>query len=251
MERIKMDDFSKNHDGLFNSKFSEEERRQICEEMEKEHLEMVRAFVQEQHMLRKKYEPRYQWIDYGYRCRYFDDSKYEKAKNNGLKFVENFETLFWAQRKGIYISGPTGTGKSHLAAMIANEMADRDYIVYMARINDAIDQFNDLSDKTLASMIKNRSFDLIILDDLGSSRTTDYQVERLFNLIDSIYIAKIPLIVTTNLPIVALTKEQNMGLKRVYDRILEMSAYFPPMTGDSKRIEEAKRLMGITKSLFD
>lgn len=251
MERIKMDDFSKNHDGLFNSKFSEEERRQICEEMEKEHLEMVRAFVQEQHMLKKKYDPKYQWIDFGYRCKFFKDSKYDSITKKGQIFIDRFNDFFRPQHKGIYISGTVGTGKSFLASMIANEMADQGYIIYMARINDAIDKFNDLNDKSISNMIKNRAFNLIILDDLGSSRTTDYQVERLYNLIDTIYTAQIPLIITTNLPIGALAKEQNIGLKRIYDRILEMCSYFPPMTGDSKRIEEAKRLMGITKSLFD
>lgn len=216
-----------------------------------EHFERIQTFYASYLLEKKKNDPRYSWIAYGYRCRFFRDSKFDKITRNGIKFIDNFNSFFQAKSKGIYISGPVGTGKSYLAAMIANEMADRSYNVYMARINDAIEQFNDFNDRTFANMVNNRAFNLIILDDFGSSRETDYQLERLFNLIDSIYTAQIPLIVTTNIPISDLMKETDIKKKRVYDRIVQMCAYFPPITGDSKRIEEAKRAMGITKSMFD
>lgn len=230
---------------------SEEEKDKILEEHFREHEERLRMHWAAHLLEKKKADPRYQFIDYGYRCRYFKDSKDESITKKGMVFVNRFDDFFRPQHKGIYISGSVGTGKSYLASMIANEMADKGYSIYMARINDAIDAFNDLNNKDLANRIKARYFSLIILDDLGSSRTTDYQVERLYNLIDTIYNSEIPLIVTTNIPIGVLAKEQNLGLKRVYDRIIEMCGYFPPMTGDSKRIEEARRLMGVTKSLFD
>lgn len=228
-----------------------EERQRCVKDLEEEHRMMVKRFYEEHLRLKKKYDPKYQWIDYGFRGRFFSSSKYDKITKNGIKFIENFDSYFRPQCKGLYIMGTTGTGKTYLASMIANEMADRGYSVYMARINDAIDQFNDLNDKTVSNMIKARAFNLIILDDFGSSRNTEYQVERLFNLIDTIGIAEIPLIVTTNLPIKTLRDETDIKLKRIYDRIFERCAYFPPMTGDSKRVEEARRMMGITKSLFD
>ncbi len=236
---------------LRDCELTEEEKKRLLDEREREHRAMIRAFYLEQLELKKKQDPRYAWISFGYRCKYFKDSTDDSITKKGRIFIDNFDSFFRPQHKGIYISGTVGTGKSFLASMIANEMADKGYIVYMARINDAIEQFNNYNDRELSNMINSRSFGLIILDDLGSSRTTDYQCERLYNLIDSIYTSQTPLIVTTNLPIDALRKEQNISLKRVYDRILEMCGYFPPMTGDSKRIEEAKKLMGITKSLFD
>lgn len=218
---------------------------------EEEHLKMIHDFYAQYLRDKKKTDPRYQWIAYGYRCRYFKDSKFDKITRNGIKFIDNFNSFFQSQSKGIYISGPVGTGKSYLAAMIANEMADRGYIVYMNRINDAIEEFNDFNNRTFANMVNNRAFNLVILDDFGSSRESDYQLERLFNLIDSIYTAQIPLIVTTNIPISEIMAEMDIKKKRIYDRITQMCAYFPPITGDSKRIEEAKRAMGITKSMFD
>ena len=96
----------------------------------------------------------------------------------------------------------------------------------MNRISDAIEQFNDLKDKTMADRVNNRGFDLIILDDFGASRETDYQIERLLNLVDAIKIAQIPLIVTTNLSNGELVNETNIKLKRVYDRIVRsLSSY--------------------------
>lgn len=228
-----------------------EERKQIVEELEEEHRLMVKEHYKEHLRLKKKYDPKYRFIDYGFRGRFLSSSKYDKITKNALVFINRFEDFFRPQCKGLFISGNTGTGKSYLASMIANEMADRGYSVYMARNNDAIDQFNDLNDLTLANMIKVRAFNLIILDDFGSSRNTEYQVERLFNLIDTIGNAEIPLIVTTNLTANSLKNEKDIKLKRIYERILERCSYFPPMIGDSKRIEEARRIMGVTMNLFE
>lgn len=197
---------------------SEEEKDKILEEHFREHEERLKMHWAAHLLEKKKADPRYQFIDYGYRCRYFKNSKDESITKKGMVFVNRFDDFFRPQHKGIYISGSVGTGKSYLASMIANEMADKGYSIYMGRINDAIDAFNDFNDKDLSNKIKAHYFNLIILDDLGSSRTTDYQVERLYNLIDTIYNSEIPLIVTTNIPIGVLAKEQNLGLKRVYDR---------------------------------
>ncbi len=228
-----------------------EERERYCRELEEEHHAKVKEFLKEQLRLKKKYDTKYQWIDYGFRCRFLSSSKYDKPIRNALTFINRFDDFFRPQCKGLFISGDTGTGKTYLASMIANEMADRGYSVYMARNNDAIDQFNDLNDRTLANMIKAHAFNLIILDDFGSSRNTEYQVERLFNLIDTIGNAEIPLIITTNLSVNSLKSEKDIKLKRIYDRILERCSYFPPMIGDSKRIEEARRIMGVTMNLFE
>lgn len=228
---------------------TDEEREELEKEpsLEEEHQKMIAEFLKQNKRLEKV-----RWIDSGYRGVYFKDSRSEAIAKNGQKFIDTFETFFKPNNVGIYISGPVGTGKTFLAMMIANEMAELGYKIYMSRISNAIEDFNDIYDTTIAEKIKNREFDLIILDDFGASRETDYQIERLWNLIDAIKVSQTPLIVTTNLAYRELSSpETNLKLKRIYDRILEMCAFFPPIKGTSKRIQSAQELNRESMKMFD
>ena len=63
---------------------------------------------------------------------------------------------------------------------------------------------------------------LLVIDDLGAERGTEYAVENVFNVIDRRYRSGKHLIITTNLHISMLTNEQSLDKKRIYDRILEL-----------------------------
>ena len=53
-------------------------------------------------------------------------------------------------------------------------------------------------------------YDLLIIDDLGAERGTEYAVENVFNVIDRRYRSGKPLIITTNLHLSMLTNEQSL-----------------------------------------
>lgn len=228
------------------SESDELDRKGILLEAERILQEKLRKFEKEIRIKRKL-----QYIQMGYRNNLFAD--HESTTNpvvmrNAKKFIEFFETNF--KSSGIYISGDYGTGKTFLASMIANEMAlNHKYIVFMEHINNAITEFNNEKEYILKSLIEERKFDLMILDDFGAQRMSDYQIEQLLNLIDAIYLAKISLIVTTNIPRENLLKEPNERLRRVYDRIIEMTQPFPAMKGVSKRLSIAKKRA--SQSIFD
>lgn len=80
---------------------------------------------------------------------------------------------------------------------------------------------------------------LLIIDDLGAERGTEYAVENVFNVIDRRYRSGKPLIITTNLHISMLTNEQSLDKKRIYDRILELCIPIG-VNGASKRTATAK-----------
>ena len=79
---------------------------------------------------------------------------------------------------------------------------------------------------------------LLVIDDLGSERNTDYKMEQVFEVIDSRYGAKRPMVITTNLSLKQMHFEEDIRRKRIYERIYEVC--FPvQFTGSSWRFEKA------------
>ena len=84
------------------------------------------------------------------------------------------------------------------------------------------------------------SAQLVIFDDLGAERGTDYTLEKVYNIVDSRYRKRLPMILTTNLTIEQMKDEQDIRYSRIYDRIFE-SCYPMQFTGPSWRKKEASR----------
>lgn len=63
---------------------------------------------------------------------------------------------------------------------------------------------------------------LLIIDDFGMERGTEYALEQIYNIVDSRYRSRKPLIVTTNLTLEELKNPQSTAYARIYDRLLEM-----------------------------
>ena len=111
--------------------------------------------------------------------------------------------------------GPVGTGKTYTAACIANELLAQGVSVVMTSLVKLIE--NGISD--LCSRLS--AIDLLILDDLGAERSTDYALEQVYNIVDSRYRAGLPVIYTTNLTLEELKNPADMRYARIYDRVLE------------------------------
>ena len=91
----------------------------------------------------------------------------------------------------------------------------------LKELDDTI--LNDLfaiEDKTEYIRLLNR-YELLIIDDLGVERSSEYVLENIFSVIDWRYRSGKPLIITTNIPLVQLKQETKIEKKRIYDRILE------------------------------
>lgn len=146
-----------------------------------------------------------------------DDSRYTQIARN---YADHFRDLA-KMSKGLLLYGNVGTGKSHLAACIANKLIDQGYKVLMTNFATIINQLQASFDGRKEYIDSLNRYALLILDDLGAERNTEYMQEQVFNIIDSRYLSGLPMIVTTNLTSSELKKPDNIGSGRIYDRILE------------------------------
>lgn len=167
-----------------------------------------------------------------------DDGKNAKISNAMKNYVKNF-TDFKKDGKGLLLYGTVGTGKTYFAACIANALIDEGYSVLMtnfARLTNSIQGTFDGKNEFIDSL---QRYTLLIIDDLGAERKSEYMQETVFNIIDARYRSGLPFIITTNLTAEEIKKPQEVGYSRIYDRILERC--FPvAVTGESRRRQEVK-----------
>ncbi|HGD4463849.1 TPA: ATP-binding protein [Streptococcus agalactiae] len=163
------------------------------------------------------------------------DSEHEKVAKN---YVEKFDEIY-ENNIGLILTGNVGCGKTYLASAIANALLEKEISVKMTNFSVI------LNDMTNFEIDKSKYIDnlnhkkLLIIDDFGMERDTDFAAEHIFNIIDSRYRSGKPLIITTNLNISALTNPETIKDKRIYSRILEICSPII-FTGENRRIEKMK-----------
>lgn len=178
-----------------------------------------------------------------------DDNANPKISQMAKRYVENFET-FKQQGKGLLLHGPTGTGKTFITACIANALIDKGYKVLMTSFSRVENTVFGLSDKQKYYDNLNR-YDLLILDDFGVERSSEYKQEIVYNVIDGRTKAGLPLIVTSNITAQELKNPKSTNEQRVFSRLLKM-CHPITVTGKDRRVTESvtgyaemKKLLGV------
>ena len=92
-------------------------------------------------------------------------------------------------------------------------------------------------------------YPLLIIDDFGMERGTEYALEQIYNIVDSRYRSRKPLIVTTNLTLDEIRHPQDTAHARIYDRLLEMCVPISCI-GVSLRRETAQEKLERLKALI-
>lgn len=152
------------------------------------------------------------------------------AKNYVEKFPKALE-----QGKGLVFCGTVGTGKTFAAACIANALLDRGYACMVTNFETISNVLQSCYEERYRFIEELNTFDLLVIDDLGAERNTEYMQKGVVNtIIDNRYRSMKPIIITTN-----LTKEQFCNPKevdsaRIYSRLKEICFFVENNTADRR-----------------
>ena len=164
-------------------------------------------------------------------------------------YVEHWDTML-AENIGYLLWGSVGTGKSYFAGCIANALMEKEIAVRMTNfaliLNDLTASFEGRNEY-ISQLCR---APLLIIDDFGMERGTEYGLEQVYNVVDSRYRSRKPLIVTTNIPLQDLQHPQDTAHARIYDRLLEMCAPIR-FSGENFRKATAQEKLARLKNLMD
>ena len=142
-------------------------------------------------------------------------------------------------RDWLVFTGTFGCGKTHLAAAAANYRVKHGHPALFVVVPDLLDHlratFNPQSTVTFSQQFEEvRRAPLLILDDLGTESATPWAREKLYQIFDYRYNARLPTVITTATPIEELDP-------RLATRMLDVSRctifaiLVPPYRGGPQR----------------
>jgi len=151
---------------------------------------------------------------------------------------------------GLLLWGNVGTGKTFFAACIANYLINLGVPVLMTnfiKLTNALTGFDEDKNAYIRSL---NNYKLLIIDDLGAERQSDYMLEQVYNIIDSRYKNQQPIIITTNLSLSEIKNPSDIKYSRIYSRILEMCVPIK-FDGADRRKEAFTSKLEKAKKLFE
>lgn len=128
-----------------------------------------------------------------------DDGRDANASSVARSLVANFDAAH-AHGQGLILSGEPGSGKTFIAACVANALLSEGrrvrFTSLMVLHSLMTSGYGDNRADVLHDLTR---CDLVVLDDYGAERQTPAVIETGCQVIDAMYSAKVPMVVTTNL----------------------------------------------------
>ena len=165
------------------------------------------------------------------------------------RYVEKWDEVK-ASNIGYYLWGDTDSGKSYLAACIANGLIEKEISVRMTNFTTILNDLGASFEGRNEYIERLCRFPLLIIDDLGTERGTEYALEHVYNVIDSRYRSGKPLMLTANISPDVLNNPPDIAHARIYSRILEMCVPIHVM-GIQNRKQTAQRKMETLKNMMN
>lgn len=171
-------------------------------------------------------------------------------------FIASVKTLP-SLTDSLYLTGARGVGKTHLAAAVVRERV-LDWQPYISRehpwtvpsirwiatpdlLLDIRDSFRDGSDKSERDIIEEYTdCKLLVLDDLGAEKTTEWSLQTLYTIIDRRYRDEQQTIVTSNLTLNQLGDKLD---DRISSRLAELCTVIE-LKGQDRRVKKRPSALG-------
>lgn len=156
-----------------------------------------------------------------------EDKLQETIKGNFYK--DDDEPMF---KKGLFLFGKTGRGKTHTLYAIRNGLRGNDCSdinVWQSILFEMKESFGNNNLKDTMGLILENQF--IFLDDVGVEKDSEWSHEMFHMIINTIYTKNKILFITTNL---SLQEFQERYGDRIIDRLTEMCDFYE-MTGINQR----------------
>lgn len=168
-----------------------------------------------------------------------DDGRSPRQSSVCKRFADTFDV---GDPNGLVLWGGVGTGKSFMSSCIANEVISLGHSAYQTDISSVANLMeSSLSDRN-GNLDRILSYDLLLIEDLGAHRSTDYMMEYVYSIIDGRYKTGKPMVITTNFTLQEMSHASPTNLWcRIFDRILER-CYPVEFDAQDRRKENANKM---------
>ena len=183
----------------------------VCECQDKAEKEQARAEAK-QKQIQSRLDDCFGWVKH--------NAADDEPNSRLASFCNDYAKNFTHQSKWLTFFGKCGTGKSYRAAQICTKLIERGFKAKFTSLSQ-IERSLWSGDKA-EIYNKLNSYDLLVLDDFGAERNTEYIKEIRFTIIDMRYTSDKPILITTNVTGVDKT---DISDQRTYGRIREKSRY--------------------------
>ncbi len=150
------------------------------------------------------------------------------AHDWAMELVSNYQNKNRINQ-GMYLSGNTGSGKTLLACSILNELifrynTDCKYVKvnkdFLNVLKGSYNKDSELYGQELIIEMEIANVEVLVIDDFGVQKDTEWANSKLYDLIDHRYETEKLTLLTSNLP---LPEMKDIGEGRIYSRLLEMT----------------------------
>ncbi|MBE7412500.1 MAG: ATP-binding protein [Leptospiraceae bacterium] len=151
--------------------------------------------------------------------------------NSLILHLNDFE--YWEknnqEKKGMYLWGGTGSGKTLLACVILNELIFRygvecRYVKinmdFLDALKDTYQRDSEFHGKERSILLDFTQVEVLVLDDFGVQKDTEWALSKLYDLIDARYEEEKLTLLTSNS---SISDWKEKGFGRIYSRLYEMT----------------------------
>ena len=167
----------------------------------------------------------------------YQHTSWDHVPENIQKYVQEIQKT----KRGIYIHGEVGTGKTHIAYAITDWMIGQDIWCKFVNTTELIfdikkDFGREYLDKRNWEEVLANFKGVLVLDDIGAERVTEYVAEVFYLIMNRRYNEMYPTIFTSNHSLGNLAEKVG---DRTASRIIEMCDVVE-IKGEDRRISLAK-----------